>query len=202
MVAGETRLLWLPGEPRRRHQARDRRDAGREARRRLRLWQCRQGSAASLRGQGAHVLVTKIDPICTLQAAVEGYQVMTIDEVEPPFHPRPGQTRRLLADAGMARTGFVSLKPKSERSTEGAGPEPITISTASSPAPAFDTASRSKTSLLHRAAGISAHAGNVSALSRPTDVHRERTHLPDDPGVVGLRDHTSQGSPRLFERRM
>ena len=112
MVAGETRLLWLPGEPRRRHQARDRRDAGREARRRLRLWQCRQGSAASLRGQGAHVLVTKIDPICTLQAAVEGYQVMTIDEVEPPFHPRPGQTRRTSCRRRHGANGLCILETK------------------------------------------------------------------------------------------
>jgi adenosylhomocysteinase len=37
-------------------------------------------SAASLRGQGARVLVTEIDPICALQAAMEGYQVTTMDE--------------------------------------------------------------------------------------------------------------------------
>jgi adenosylhomocysteinase len=40
-----------------------------------------KGSAASLRGQGARVLVTEIDPICALQAAMEGYQVTTMDEV-------------------------------------------------------------------------------------------------------------------------
>jgi adenosylhomocysteinase len=40
-----------------------------------------KGSAASLRGQGARVLVTEIDPICALQAAMEGYQVVTMDEV-------------------------------------------------------------------------------------------------------------------------
>jgi adenosylhomocysteinase len=39
-----------------------------------------KGSAASLRGQGARVLVTEIDPICALQAAMEGYQVVTMDE--------------------------------------------------------------------------------------------------------------------------
>jgi adenosylhomocysteinase len=39
-----------------------------------------KGSAASLRGQGARVLVTEIDPICALQAAMEGYQVTTMDE--------------------------------------------------------------------------------------------------------------------------
>ncbi len=39
-----------------------------------------KGSAESLRGQGARVLVTEIDPICALQAAMEGYQVTTMDE--------------------------------------------------------------------------------------------------------------------------
>ena len=34
-----------------------------------------KGSAASLRSQGARVMVTEIDPICALQAAMEGYQV-------------------------------------------------------------------------------------------------------------------------------
>ncbi|NKB55760.1 MAG: adenosylhomocysteinase [Alphaproteobacteria bacterium] len=38
-----------------------------------------KGSAASLRNQGARVLVTEIDPICALQAAMEGYQVTTMD---------------------------------------------------------------------------------------------------------------------------
>ncbi|MBT7583202.1 MAG: adenosylhomocysteinase, partial [Kordiimonadaceae bacterium] len=37
-------------------------------------------SAASLRGQGARVLVTEIDPICALQAAMEGYEVVTMEE--------------------------------------------------------------------------------------------------------------------------
>jgi adenosylhomocysteinase len=39
-----------------------------------------KGSAESLRGQGARVLVTEIDPICALQAAMEGYEVTTMDE--------------------------------------------------------------------------------------------------------------------------
>ncbi|HEV3228633.1 MAG TPA: adenosylhomocysteinase, partial [Solirubrobacteraceae bacterium] len=37
-----------------------------------------KGCAASLRGQGARVLITEIDPICALQAAMEGYQVVTL----------------------------------------------------------------------------------------------------------------------------
>jgi adenosylhomocysteinase len=40
-----------------------------------------KGSAESLRSQGARVLVTEIDPICALQAAMEGYQVATMDDV-------------------------------------------------------------------------------------------------------------------------
>ena len=39
-----------------------------------------KGSAASLRSQGARVLVAEIDPICALQAAMEGYEVTTMDE--------------------------------------------------------------------------------------------------------------------------
>jgi adenosylhomocysteinase len=39
-----------------------------------------KGSAASLRSQGARVLVTEIDPICALQAAMEGYEVTTMAE--------------------------------------------------------------------------------------------------------------------------
>ena len=39
-----------------------------------------KGSAASLRNQGARVLVTEIDPICALQASMEGYEVVTMDD--------------------------------------------------------------------------------------------------------------------------
>ncbi|MGE0763788.1 MAG: adenosylhomocysteinase [Bdellovibrionales bacterium] len=39
-----------------------------------------KGSAQSLRNFGARVLITEIDPICALQAAMEGYQVVTMDE--------------------------------------------------------------------------------------------------------------------------
>ncbi|HEY4134443.1 MAG TPA: adenosylhomocysteinase [Alphaproteobacteria bacterium] len=39
-----------------------------------------KGSAASLRSSGARVLVTEIDPICALQAAMEGYEVVTMDD--------------------------------------------------------------------------------------------------------------------------
>ncbi|MCC2592365.1 adenosylhomocysteinase [Tessaracoccus sp. OS52] len=40
-----------------------------------------KGCAESLRGQGARVIVTEIDPICALQAAMDGYQVATLDSV-------------------------------------------------------------------------------------------------------------------------
>ncbi len=40
-----------------------------------------KGSAASLRSQGARVIVTEIDPICALQAAMEGYDVKTMEDV-------------------------------------------------------------------------------------------------------------------------
>ena len=39
-----------------------------------------KGSAASLRNQGARVMITEIDPICALQAAMEGYEVVTMDD--------------------------------------------------------------------------------------------------------------------------
>ncbi|MCE1173256.1 MAG: adenosylhomocysteinase [Propionibacteriales bacterium] len=40
-----------------------------------------KGCAASLAGQGARVIVTEVDPICALQAAMDGYQVATLDDV-------------------------------------------------------------------------------------------------------------------------
>src|SRR4051812_1968345 len=40
-----------------------------------------KGCAQSLRGQGARVVITEIDPICALQAVMEGYQVVTLDDV-------------------------------------------------------------------------------------------------------------------------
>ena len=40
-----------------------------------------KGCAQAMKGQGARVVITEIDPICALQAAMEGYQVRTLDEV-------------------------------------------------------------------------------------------------------------------------
>jgi adenosylhomocysteinase len=42
-----------------------------------------KGSAASLRNAGARVMVTEVDPICALQAAMEGYQVVTMEDSAP-----------------------------------------------------------------------------------------------------------------------
>ncbi|MEN2989278.1 adenosylhomocysteinase [Tistrella sp. BH-R2-4] len=42
-----------------------------------------KGSAEALSGQGARVLITEIDPICALQAAMDGYQVTTMEEAAP-----------------------------------------------------------------------------------------------------------------------
>jgi adenosylhomocysteinase len=56
-----------------------------------------KGSAASLRTQGARVLVTEIDPICALQAAMEGYQVETMD------------TAAAIGDIFVTATGNVDV---------------------------------------------------------------------------------------------
>ncbi len=42
-----------------------------------------KGCAQALRGQGARVIVTEIDPICALQAAMDGYEVTTMEEAAP-----------------------------------------------------------------------------------------------------------------------
>ena len=42
-----------------------------------------KGSAQSLRGQGARVLITEIDPICALQASMEGFEVVTMEDAAP-----------------------------------------------------------------------------------------------------------------------
>ncbi len=56
-----------------------------------------KGSAASLRGLGARVLVTEVDPICALQAAMEGYEVTTMEEA------------CLFADIFVTTTGNVDV---------------------------------------------------------------------------------------------
>jgi adenosylhomocysteinase len=64
-----------------------------------------KGCAQSLRGQGARVIVTEIDPICALQAAMEGYQVLTLEDVigtADIFITSTGNTSVITADH-MAR---------------------------------------------------------------------------------------------------
>jgi adenosylhomocysteinase len=56
-----------------------------------------KGCAQALRGQGARVLITEIDPICALQAAMEGYQVVTMDEAAP------------IADIVITATGCLDV---------------------------------------------------------------------------------------------
>jgi adenosylhomocysteinase len=56
-----------------------------------------KGSAASLRSQGARVMVTEVDPICALQAAMEGYQVTTMEDAAP------------LGDIFVTATGNVDV---------------------------------------------------------------------------------------------
>ncbi|MEZ4450830.1 MAG: adenosylhomocysteinase [Nannocystaceae bacterium] len=56
-----------------------------------------KGCAQSMRGLGARVLITEIDPICALQAAMEGYQVVTMDEAAP------------LADIVVTATGCCDV---------------------------------------------------------------------------------------------
>ncbi|GAB5387353.1 MAG: adenosylhomocysteinase [Alphaproteobacteria bacterium] len=56
-----------------------------------------KGSAASLRSQGARVMVTEVDPICALQAAMEGYEVVTMDDAAP------------VADIFVTATGNVDV---------------------------------------------------------------------------------------------
>src|SRR5262245_18247724 len=65
-----------------------------------------KGCAQSLRGLGARVIVTEIDPICALQAAMEGYQVMTMDMAAPLgdiFVTATGCQRIIRSDHLLAR---------------------------------------------------------------------------------------------------
>ena len=64
-----------------------------------------KGCAQSLRGQGCRVVVTEIDPICALQAAMEGYQVATLEEMLESadiFITATGN-RDIISSAQMAR---------------------------------------------------------------------------------------------------
>jgi adenosylhomocysteinase len=71
--------LRLPRVARGRHQARDRRDDRGQGGVGRGLWRRGKGSAQALRALSAQVWITEIDPICALQASMEGYRVVTMD---------------------------------------------------------------------------------------------------------------------------
>ncbi len=64
-----------------------------------------KGCAQSLRGQGARVVVTEIDPICALQAAMEGYEVRTVEDVvsEADIFITATGNKRVITAAHMAQ---------------------------------------------------------------------------------------------------
>ena len=71
--------LRLPRIAGRRHQARDRRDDRRQGRAGRGYGDVGKGCAQALRALSAQVWITEIDPICALQASMEGYRVVTMD---------------------------------------------------------------------------------------------------------------------------
>ena len=65
-----------------------------------------KGSAASLRGAGARVMVTEVDPICALQAAMDGFEVVTLEDVvknAPTSSSPPPATRTSSGSSTCAR---------------------------------------------------------------------------------------------------
>jgi adenosylhomocysteinase len=71
-----------------------------------------KGSAQALRGQGARVVITEIDPICALQAAMEGHDVVTVEDVVETadiFITATGNTKVITVDhmSGMKHNAIV-----------------------------------------------------------------------------------------------
>ena len=65
-----------------------------------------KGAAEAFRGQGARVIVSEVDPICALQAAMDGFQVALLDDVARPgrlLHHDDRQQGRHLGRADGAR---------------------------------------------------------------------------------------------------
>jgi adenosylhomocysteinase len=64
-----------------------------------------KGCAESLRGQGARVIITEIDPICALQAAMDGYQVARLEDVldEADIYVTATGNKDVITAAHMAR---------------------------------------------------------------------------------------------------
>ncbi len=91
-----------------------------------------KGSAASLRQAGARVIVSEVDPICALQASMEGYEVATIqDALQPRRHLRHGDRqqghhhrRRHAADEGPRHR--LQHRPLRQRDS-GRGPEELQV---------------------------------------------------------------------------
>ena len=75
-----------------------------------------KGCADALRGQGARVIVTEIDPICALQAAMDGFQVTTLDEVV-------GIGRIAQKRAGIAAKGRDERLDEADHIAHGQSPD-------------------------------------------------------------------------------
>ena len=90
-----------------------------------------KGCAQSLRGQGARVIITEIDPICALQAAMEGYQVTTLDDVvDDRRHLRHGDratwtSSRSTHMARMKHNAIVGNIGHFDNEIDMAGPGPV-----------------------------------------------------------------------------
>jgi len=93
-----------------------------------------KGSAEALRGQGARVIVGEIDPICALQAAMDGYQVATIESVLPEidiFVTTTGNKDIITVDhmLGMKHMAIVSNVGHFDNEIDMAGLESLTGAT-------------------------------------------------------------------------
>jgi adenosylhomocysteinase len=81
-----------------------------------------KGSAASLRQAGCRVMVSEVDPICALQAAMEGYEVTTMEDVITIEHMRKMKDRAVVANIGhfdseiqvsaLRNLKWVNVKPQ------------------------------------------------------------------------------------------
>ena len=90
-----------------------------------------KGSAESLRGQGARVIIAEIDPICALQALMDGYEVTTVDKAvdrarhRHHHHRQQGHRRRRPHEADEAPGDPGQHRPLRQRDRHGrAGPDP------------------------------------------------------------------------------
>ena len=100
-----------------------------------------KGCADSLRGQGARVVVTEIDPICALQAAMEGYQVATLDDVARhrrhlrDHHRQQGRDHRRPHGQDEAPGHRGQHRPLRQRDRHGRPRPPSTASSGSTSSP-------------------------------------------------------------------